>query len=75
MFSWNGSVKNLNNFFQNNTFGSYRDDGLELIKGLSGLKIGRLKENVVKTIEDCELNITVEANLHTVNYLDVTFNF
>ena len=61
------------NVFQNNTFGLYRDDGLAVTKGLSGPEIERLKKNV-KTFKDCGLNITIEVYLHTVNYLDVTFN-
>ena len=66
-------VNKLKNVFQNITFGLYRDDGLAVIKGLSGLEIERLKKNVVKTFKDCGLNITIETNLHTANYLDVTF--
>ena len=53
---------------------SCRDDGLAAIKDLSGLKIERLKKNVIKTFKDCGLNITIEANLHTVNYFDVAFD-
>ena len=64
----------LKNVFQNSTFGLYRDDGLAVIKGLSGPEIERLKKNVVKTFKDYGLNITIEANLHIVNYLDVTFD-
>ena len=67
-------LSKLNNVFQNNTFGLYRDDRLAVIKGLSGPELERLKKNVVKTFKDCVLNITIEANLHTVNYLDVTFD-
>ena len=67
-------LNKLKNVFQNNTFGLYRDDGLVVIKGLSGPEIERLKKNVVKTFKDCGLNITIETNLHTVNYLDVTFD-
>ena len=66
-------LNKLKNVFQNITFGLYRDDGLAVIKGLSGLEIERLKKNVIKTFKDCGLNITIETNLHTVNYLDVTF--
>ena len=47
---------------------------MTVIKGLSGPEIERLKKNVVKIFKDCGLNITTEANLHTVNYLDVTFD-
>ena len=67
-------LNKLKNVFQNNTFGLYRDDGLAVIKGLSGAEIERLKKNVVKTFKDCGLNITIETNLHTVNYRDVTFD-
>ena len=66
-------LNKLKNVFQNNTFGLYRDDGLAVIKGLSGLEIERLKKHVVKTFKDCGLNITIETNVHTVNYLDGTF--
>ena len=59
----------LKNDFQNNTFGLYRDDDLTVTKGLSGAKIERLKKkNVVKTFKDCGLILTIETNLHTVNY-------
>ena len=47
---------------------------LAVIKGLSGPKIERLEENVVKIIKDCEINIKIEANLHTVNCVNVTFD-
>ena len=67
-------LSKLKNVFQNNTFGLYRDDGLAVIRGLSGPEIKRLKKNVVKTFKGCGLNITIEANLHTVNYLDKTFD-
>ena len=47
---------------------------MAVIKGLSSPEIERLKKNVAKTFKDCGLNITIEANFHTVNYLDVTFD-
>ena len=67
-------LSKLKNVFQNNTFGSYRDDGLAVIKCLSGLEIERLKKNVDKTFKNWIINIIIEANLHTVNYLDVTLD-
>ena len=67
-------MNKLKNVFQNNTFGLYRDDRLPVIKGLSGPENERLKKNVVKTFKDYGLNITIKANIHTVNYLDVTFD-
>ena len=47
---------------------------MAVIKGLSGPEIERLKKNAVTTFKDYGLNITIEANLLTVNYLDVTFD-
>ena len=67
-------LNKLENVFQNKTFGLYRDDRLAVIKGLSGQEIERLKKNVFKTFKDCGLNVTIEANLHTVNYLHATFD-
>ena len=67
-------LNKLKNVFQNGTFGLYRDDMLAVIKSLSGPEVERLKKNIVKTFKDYGLNITIEANLHRVNYLDVTFD-
>ena len=47
---------------------------MTIIKDLSGPEIERLKKNAVTTFKDCGLNITIEANLITVNSLDVTFD-
>ena len=67
-------LKKLKNIFQNSTFDFYRDDGLAVIKDLSGPEIETVKKNVIKTFKDCGQNITIEASLHTVNYLDITFD-
>ena len=47
---------------------------MAVIKGLSGPEIERLRKNIVEIFKDCGLNITTETNLHTNNYLDVTFD-
>ena len=66
-------LSKLKNFSRNNTFGLYRDDGLAIIKVLSGRQIERLKKNVVKTFKDCGLNITNEADLHMYLYSGSAF--
>ena len=66
-------LSKLKNFSRNNTFGLYRDDGLAIIKVLSGRQIERLKKNVVKTFKDCRLNITNEADLHMYLYSGSAF--
>ena len=72
--SGNFHLNKLKNIFQYNTFGLYRDDGLAVIKGLSGPEIESLKKNVLKTFNDYGLNITIEGNLRIANSLDVTFD-
>ena len=67
-------LNKLKNVFQNGTFGLYRDDRLAVIKSLSGPEVERLKKNIVKTFKDYGLNITIEANLQRVSYLDITFD-
>ena len=67
-------LNKLKNVCQSNTFSLYRNDGLAVIKGLSGPEIERLGKNVVKTFMDCGLNIIIEANLHAGNYIDETFD-
>ena len=68
-------LSKLKNVFQNSTFGLYRYDGLAVMKRFSGQEIVRLEKNIVQIFKDCGLNFTTEANLHTDNYLDVTFDF
>ena len=44
------------------------------MKGLSGAETERVKERVIKAFEDCGLKITIKANLHIVNFLDITLD-
>ena len=44
------------------------------MKGLSGPKTERLKKKDMKVFKDCELKITIKANLHIVNFLDITLD-
>ena len=44
------------------------------MKSLSGPEIEKMKKNVVRIFKECGLNVTIEASLHTVNYLEVTFD-
>ena len=51
-----------------------RDNGLTVLKGLSGPKPERLKKKVIKVFKHCGLEITIKANLYLVDFLDVTFD-
>ena len=59
---------------QDHSIGLYRDDGLAVVKGLSGPEIQRMEKRVIKTFKDGGLKITIKGNLKIVNFLDMTFN-
>ena len=52
----------------------YQKDGLAIIKNRSARLAGRTRKELHKVFEQFGLKITVEANLHVVNFLDVTFD-
>ena len=51
--------------------GLYRDDGLAVVKHLSGPQIEQKRKNIIKIFKDNGLNITIQANLKVVKFLDV----
>ena len=53
--------------------GLYRDDGLAIIKNRSARLADKTRKELHKVFEQFDLKITAEANLHVVNFLDVTF--
>lgn len=54
--------------------GLYRDDGLAVVKHLSGPQIEQKRKNIIKIFKDNGLNITIQANLKVVKFLDVELN-
>ena len=67
-------LQQLSQLFEHHSVGLYRDDGLAILKGLSGPETERVKKKVIKVFKDCELKITIKANLQIVNFLDITLN-
>ena len=51
--------------------GLYRDDGLAVLRKCSGCSADRKRKRIIKLFKKFGLRITVEANLKSVNYLDV----
>ena len=64
----------LSNIFDKESVGLYRDDGLGVLKSLSGPEMERKKKAIVKLFKDCGLRITIQANLRIANFLDVELN-
>ena len=60
--------------FGKNCIGLYRDDGLAIIPNANGPKSEKARKDVTKLFKDQNLKITSECNLHTTDFLDVTFD-
>ena len=54
--------------------GLYRDDGLAIFKNISGPKSEKIKKDIQKLFKENQLDIAIQCNMKTVNYLDVTLN-
>ena len=54
--------------------GLYRDAGLAVVKHLLGPQIEQKRKNIIKIFKDNGLNITIQANLKVVKFLDVELN-
>ena len=60
--------------YNKNNIGIYRDDGLAIFKNISGPKSEKVKKDIQKLFKENELDIIIQCNMKTVNYLDVTLN-
>ena len=67
-------LKHLGKKFGKKNIGLYRDDGLAIIKNRSARLADKTRRELHKVFERFGLEITAEANLHVVNFLDVTFD-
>ena len=54
--------------------GLYRDDGLAICKGKSKRTNENIKKCIIQIFKDNALNIEINCNLKSVDYLDVTFD-
>ena len=51
--------------------GLYRDDGLGILRNLSGPQIERVRKEIIKIFKECGLSITTKTNLKVVQFLDI----
>ena len=63
----------LKSILEPNCYGLYRDDGLRVVRG-RGHVAEQMKKKIHTIFKELDLNITAEANLIEVNFLDVTLN-
>ena len=67
-------LNELEKIFGENVMGLYRDDGLGCLKNTSGPKTERTRKDLIKMFQNHNLKITVDTNLTTTDFLDVTFD-
>ena len=67
-------LNELSSVIKKDSAGLYRDDGLGILKNLSGPDIERKRKEIIKVFKNCGLNITIKTNLTSVDFLDVRFN-
>ena len=67
-------LNHLKKTFGKEKIGLYRNDGLAIIMNRSARLAVKTRKELHKVFEQFDLKITAEANLHVVNFLDVTFD-
>jgi hypothetical protein len=67
-------LEKLTDTFGKNNIGLYRDDGLATLNNKTGSQIDRAKKALIKIFKENDLAITVETNLQSTDFLDVTLD-
>ena len=60
--------------YDKNDISLYRDDGLAVLKNISGPKSESIKKIFQSLFQNCRLEIIIECNKKVVDFLDGTFN-
>ena len=64
----------LSRIIDSEDIGLYRDDGLASIKNANGPKLDRLRKDIIAIFQNEGLKITIDTNLTTTDFLDVTLD-
>ena len=65
-------LSRIRSVFENqNDVGLYRDNGLGILRNLSGPQIERVTKEIIKIFKKCGLSITTKTNLKIVQFLDI----
>ena len=63
-------LNQLSTIMRKELVGLYRDDGLGVMKNMSGPQLERKRKQIIKIFKDCGLNIAIKTNLKSVDFLD-----
>ena len=64
----------LCNVLQREYVGLHRDDGVAIVKQMTGPELERKRKKIFETFKKYGLAITIKTNLFVVNFLDIQFN-
>ena len=67
-------MQQLSQLFEHVSVGSYKENGLAILKGLSGPRSEGQNKKVIKVFKNCGLKITIKVNLHILSFLDITLD-
>ena len=67
-------LKQLSQLFEHHSVGLRISDSLTILKGLSGPDAERVKKKPIILFNNCGLKIIIKANLHVLNFLDITLD-
>ena len=64
----------LHNILDKDFVGLYKDDGLTILRNLSGPEIEKKRKAIIMLFKEFEWNISIQTNLKIVNYPDAEIN-
>ena len=67
-------LNKLSNIINRENIVLYCDDGLGICQNMSKTEVEQLNKKIVKIFKESGLSITIECNLKSVDFLDVTFD-
>ena len=62
------------NLINKKQIGLYRDDGLGVLRNMSGFEMDQTRKNLIKIFQECVLSIVCTINLTSVDFSDVRFD-
>ena len=65
-------LNDLASKYGTNNIGLYRDDGLAVFRNTTGPPAERTRKEIIRHFKEHGLNITIQSNLKSVDYLDIT---
>ena len=69
------NLHQLKNVIRKENAGLYQEDGLGILRNLSGPEVERIRKRIIKIFNDWGLKIIIKINFKTVDFLDIRLDF